>query len=36
MFPGGMNMLLLIQSLVPHLTSMMEAPWSSSLLEKTL
>ena len=35
-FPGGMNLLLLIQSLVTCLPSMMEAPWPRSLLERTL
>ena len=35
-FPGGMNLLLLIQSLVIHLPSMKAVPWSSSLLERIL
>ena len=35
-FPVGMNLLLLIQFLVTHLPSMMEAPWPTSLLEKIL
>ena len=35
-FPGGMNLLLLIQCLVTHLPSMMEVPWPNSLLERTL
>ena len=35
-FLGGMNLLLLILSLVTHLPSMMELPWPNSLLERTL
>ena len=34
-FPGGMNLLLLIQSLVTHLPSMIKVAWPSSLLERT-
>ena len=34
-FPGGLNLLLLIQSLVTHLPSMMEVPSPSCLLERT-
>ena len=35
-FPGGMNLLLLIQCLVTHLPSMMVLPWPNSLFERTL
>ena len=35
-FPGGINLLLLILSLVTHLPSMMEVPWPSTSLERIL